>query len=107
MNNFKSIFTNENVVEAYKLISEYNVWVEHTEIGPHNIGIKIYKDISNSYSYKLSHHYQGSEQAGPYVSSRSGGFQDEEAALEGAKREMFSFYKSDDAGARWVESSVY
>lgn len=104
---FRRIFKNDSVVEAYKLISEYHVWVEHSKIGSQKIGIKIFKDLKGFYSYALSHHYQGSNQATPYVSSHIGGFQEEEGALEGEQREIFSFYDSDDSDASWVPSSSY
>lgn len=104
---FRKVFKNDNVVEAYKLISEYHVWVEHSQIESQKIGIKIYKDLKGLYSYVLSHHYHGSKQAAPYVSSHDGGFQDEVGALKGAKQEIFSFYDPDDSNAGWVPSSYY
>lgn len=107
MEKFKNSFNNQYVLEANKLVSEYLVYVDHSVIGPYEIGLKIFKNLKGNYSYSLSHHYQGSNQAGPYISSRNDGFQNEEDALEGAKHEMFSFYDFEDPNAQWIKSSSY
>lgn len=99
MNTFKSVFGDS---EAYKLYSEYSIYV-----GNQKIGIKIVVDFEGTYGYKLSHHYKGSQQFTEYVSSINYSFDDERQALVGAKSEIFSFYNPNDEDAKWILDDSY
>ena len=91
----------DKVNEAYKIIAEYEAWV-----GFQKIKIKIKVDLNGKYSYELSHHYHGSKQAGAYISSINS-FDNEQQALAGARKEMFSFYDPDDKNAVWEKSEDF
>lgn len=93
----------KQVVESYEHVGEWRIWIHHDYIGSTEIKIRIDLGSDGKYHYSTSHYYQGSNQAGPYISSRNG--EDSiEGALEGAMSQLMSFFKSDDKGARWVEA---
>jgi len=84
-----------------KLTSEYKFWV-----GGQEIGVKIAVDLHGKYLYELSHQYKGPDMETPYGSSINGNFDDEGQALEGALREMLTFYRADEGGT-WVKNDSY
>ena len=101
MEDFKSVFGN-STDEAYKIVSEYEVYANLQKIG-----IRIVLDLNGKYGYQLSHHYKGSEQTSPYVSSLNHCYDNELDALKKAQQEMFMFYDENDKNAEWVKSNTY
>ncbi|MCF7944844.1 MAG: hypothetical protein K9L75_04840 [Spirochaetia bacterium] len=60
------------------------------------------------YSYKLSHHYHGKNQAFEYHSGKEGiPLHSVEEALSGAAQALFSFYNLNDDKSKWVPSKYY
>jgi|GEM_PF-1570102 len=93
----------KQVVESYENVGEWRVWIHHDHIGSTEITIRIDLGSDGKYHYSTSHYYQGSNQAGPYISSRNS--EDTvEQALESAMSQLLSFFKNDDDGARWIEA---
>lgn len=105
MENFQSVF-GDKVLEAYKLYSEYFFYIKNDQRAP-TIGVKVLVDLNGTFGYSLSHHYQGRKQAGAYTSSHNHCFENERAALEGAKSEAFSFYDANDLDAVWIPNPMY
>lgn len=101
METFSEVF-GDNINEAYKVVSEYYAWV-----GFQQIKIRIIRNLDNIFGYQLSHHYKGSRQMGPYISSDNYRFINETEALVGARREMFLYYSPEDANAIWEEDEDY
>lgn len=91
------------VIDTYELVKEWDVWVQHKHIGIKKITIKVHLNKDGQYHFQTSHIYQGSEQAGPYLSSDSSA-PTIEGALEKAMRQLFSFFNNDDVEARWIEA---
>lgn len=101
MEEFLKIFNDKEIIESYKFIEEFVIYVEHQKIG-----IKIKKDNYGRYHHSCSHHYHGSEQAGPYITSRCIADSKKEAYIN-AHKELLSFYNASDDNKKWVESSYY
>ncbi|OME07876.1 hypothetical protein BSK64_06370 [Paenibacillus odorifer] len=97
------IQSHEYILNTYELVKEWEIWVDHHHIGPQKITIKIHEGNDGRYHYTTSHMYQGTQQAGPYLSSDSSATTIE-SAVDKAIRQLFAFFNIDDEGARWVEA---
>lgn len=92
------LLTDENILEAKRLINEYSMF-----IGKQRVGIKIYIDADGYYQMRTSHYYQGKDKASAYTTS-STSFESEREALSRAKNQLLSFY---DGQGRWHENESY
>lgn len=101
MKEFLEIFSDKKTVQSYKFIEEFVVYID-----TQRIGVKIEKDEYGRYHHSCSHHYQGNEQAAPYVSSLCIADSKKEAYIN-AHRELLSFYNANDENKKWVKSGYY
>lgn len=99
---YLKLFNSRHIVETYEIIGEWEVWV-----GSQQIKVKVKKNRDGKFFHSLSHHYWGSEQAGPYVSSITGPYETAEEAIQHAQREMLSFYNPSDEKAEWVKNDYF
>lgn len=83
---WKNALSDSNILESYKLVGEWRVYV-----GLKLLGIKVWQMNNGKYSHDESHYYHGPQQDGPYISSRTG-FNNAEEALHSAKQQLLSFY---------------
>ncbi|MGG3012282.1 hypothetical protein [Brevibacillus sp. HD1.4A] len=99
---FLSILNGSKYIEeAYEVIKEWEVYV-----GWQKVKIKVKLGPREKFYYSTSHYYHGSQQAGPYMSSRNG-FDTIESALSHAKQQILSFYDPNDEKAKWKINEDY
>lgn len=107
MDNFKKAFSQELddkvIYEAYKLVAEFQFYVTDKT----QIKTRIYENINGTFSYENSHHYQGSSQTGPYISSLATGHKTIAEALKQARKELFAYFNKDDKNARWIQNESF
>lgn len=84
-----------------EIVSQWKV-----RIGGQDIGIRVTKDTLGYYQFTTSHYYHGSNQAGPYISSAAN-LASEKDALMHARRQIVSFYESEDTNAVWLENTLF
>lgn len=86
-----------------KIIEEYEITV-----GIKTIKFKIKEDSSGHYFYSTSHYYQGPSQEKPYISSRNR-FDSEEKAIDGAIKQIVTFYDKNDENEKdnWIINYLY
>jgi len=110
MDEFKQAFADRisEITVAFVKVAEYRFKHENLRINePPELGIKVYKDWDGQFTYTLSHHYHGSSQSAPYMSSKTGGFNTLKEALEKAKNDLFPcghYSASDTKADRWVKN---
>ncbi|WMJ78469.1 MULTISPECIES: hypothetical protein [unclassified Sedimentibacter] len=103
MNYSEMLESYHNISEAYVVVNLYEIYIKAQKIK-----IKIERDLrSGKYSYSNSHHYHGSEQAAPYISSRCVMLDSESEALNAAFKELTSFYNENDEKAIWVVNECF
>ncbi len=110
MIDFKAIF-GDRVHEAYKLVSEYELYVagnasDH-EPTFDKIGVRVFVDMKNDYSYRVSHNYCSSGGDNPYIAKTHYGFDSEEEALRAASNEIFKFFDPSNEDGAWVINERY
>jgi len=99
---YKNLFENHPIIdEVYEVCGEWKVWV-----GFQPIKIRVTEDLNGKYYYETSHYYQGSQQAGPYISSING-FNSIEEAIDSAMSQILLFYREDDEEAKWIKNENY
>ncbi len=103
---FQKTFANEIdkhlISDESCIVKEYSLYIKDQKIG-----IKIYQEANNEYSFALSHYYHGSKQAGPYIPSIQRGFKSVSEALSYAHGGLFGFYDPNDPKAKWIKNKSF
>lgn len=95
------LLENEHFTDIQMIISEWQV-----RIGEQIVKIRIKLDNNDYYQFSTSHYYQGSELAGPVISSFAN-LETEKEALLVAKRQISGMYNPEDKKARWVVNTSF